>query len=94
MPHAALWVVQPLCHDIGKGVTPAVSMPHAALWVVQLHGLPISIKEIFSFNAARGFVGGAAGNSLGKSSTVDGFNAARGFVGGAATSMMIRRKKF
>ena len=36
------------------------------------------------FNAARGFVGGAAGMRMGSSSELAGFNAARGFVGGAA----------
>ena len=38
----------------------------------------------FRFNAARGFVGGAAGWSEGTRSQEIGFNAARGFVGGAA----------
>ena len=37
-----------------------------------------------SFNAARGFVGGAASNISPAYSPVKGFNAARGFVGGAA----------
>ena len=34
-------------------------MPHAALWVVQLRKLDDSINALVSFNAARGFVGGA-----------------------------------
>ena len=34
MPHAALWVVQPV-RDIPSERTFVVSMPHAALWVVQ-----------------------------------------------------------
>ena len=39
-----------------------VSMPHAALWVVQhLHELSYQVYLI-GFNAARGFVGGAAAN--------------------------------
>ena len=59
MPHAALWVVQrnptrraeDLCN---------VSMPHAALWVVQPYGIEnVSVRRE-CFNAARGFVGGAA----------------------------------
>ena len=58
-------------------------MPHAALWVVQqvydfslvLHG--------YCFNAARGFVGGAAAISTSDLDTLIGFNAARGFVDGA-----------
>ena len=60
MPHAALWVVQ--LHQIfaDEPTTRSVSMPHAALWVVQ-QGLPlIDIMRKHSFNAARGFVGGAA----------------------------------
>ena len=36
-----------------------VSMPHAALLVVQESGSSLIIKEKQSFNAARGFVGGA-----------------------------------
>ena len=59
MPHAALWVGQlkfaNLCqHDI------TVSMPHAALWVVQHCDLITSHRSERRFNAARGFVGGAA----------------------------------
>ena len=59
-------------------------MPHAALWVVQ-HGAALAYCTYASgFNAARGFVGGAAvvTNALVKKD--EGFNAARGFVGGAA----------
>ena len=58
MPHAALWVVQP--EHIASAIRAlVVSMPHAALWVVQLgrYKCPMTILE--SFNAARGFVGGA-----------------------------------
>ena len=59
MPHAALWVVQredfaPLKEE------KIVSMPHAALWVVQLLSGVQTSPEEFCFNAARGFVGGAA----------------------------------
>ena len=36
-----------------------VSMPHAALWVVQPISLPNVLIAFGSFNAARGFVGGA-----------------------------------
>ena len=37
-----------------------VSMPHAALWVVQPYGIEnVSVRRE-CFNAARGFVGGAA----------------------------------
>ena len=59
MPHAALWVVQRhrSTDFIGRA---RVSMPHAALWVVQLQK-PLSITAfVLCFNAARGFVGGAA----------------------------------
>ena len=35
-------------------------MPHAALWVVQQTSLMTWLPSIMSFNAARGFVGGAA----------------------------------
>ena len=39
---------------------------------------------MFCFNAARGFVGGAAIRHRGHGHHRRGFNAARGFVGGAA----------
>ena len=59
MPHAALWVVQ---HS--RLTSPlsqlAVSMPHAALWVVQLSNEECVRDAALCFNAARGFVGGAA----------------------------------
>ena len=42
-----------------------VSMPHAALWVVQPNSLAFSITKPCCFNAARGFVGGAANNTNG-----------------------------
>ena len=59
MPHAALWVVQP-CSRRAMSISRIVSMPHAALWVVQPF-LPNSYENYLeSFNAARGFVGGAA----------------------------------
>ena len=35
-------------------------MPHAALWVVQLFGSISVGSALYCFNAARGFVGGAA----------------------------------
>ena len=56
-------------------------MPHAALWVVQAGRMETKM-ETFGFNAARGFVGGAAMSSL-RLRGQKGFNAARGFVGGA-----------
>ena len=59
MPHAALWVVQqPTCSI--RSFTHPVSMPHAALWVVQRPRTPRLLVSLSSFNAARGFVGGAA----------------------------------
>ena len=59
-------------------------MPHAALWVVQQSGVLNIINANNGFNAARGFVGGAAQDAA-ISDLVDlRFNAARGFVGGAA----------
>ena len=61
MPHAALWVVQ---HKMLQSAILwiYVSMPHAALWVVQRRRRgEIHIRDARrSFNAARGFVGGAA----------------------------------
>ena len=59
MPHAALWVVQP---GMGAYQVPQqpVSMPHAALWVVQHDESDSTRKDFPGFNAARGFVGGAA----------------------------------
>ena len=45
-------------------------MPHAALWVVQLVGGMMSSAVSSSFNAARGFVGGAASMSTSASTTL------------------------
>ena len=59
MPHAALWVVQPLMSILLAGHL-AVSMPHAALWVVQPRRETSLWQIMGCFNAARGFVGGAA----------------------------------
>ena len=50
----------PLIARLDKQVS-AVSMPHAALWVVQRSKKEKSLWRIISFNAARGFVGGATG---------------------------------
>ena len=59
MPHAALWVVQPYeLHS--SGCDGHVSMPHAALWVVQPRDCLSFCEHVLGFNAARGFVGGAA----------------------------------
>ena len=59
MPHAALWVVQrERAHH--WCVWNRVSMPHAALWVVQPRVRDASGSGRHCFNAARGFVGGAA----------------------------------
>ena len=41
MPHAALWVVQPLAFTLADQILD-VSMPHAALWVVQQRKVPLS----------------------------------------------------
>ena len=65
-----------------------VSMPHAALWVVQQARRSQGRDSRRGFNAARGFVGGAAGKSTWLREHHCGFNAARGFVGGAAASGM------
>ena len=63
-------------------------IPHAALWVVQLEDFR-GIKECaWSFNAARGFVGGAAQRKQCISIDTRRFNAARGFVGGAAFDLL------
>ena len=59
-------------------------MPHAALWVVQHQARSSNQGSRHGFNAARGFVGGAAESGIGKMSRQFRFNAARGFVGGAA----------
>ena len=58
MPHAALWVVQP-GRRLHRVHVIWVSMPHAALWVVQPRTLTLHSGDV-GFNAARGFVGGAA----------------------------------
>ena len=60
MPHAALWVVQPEEATVFSQSGLGVSMPHAALWVVQQTCLDALDVRILGFNAARGFVGGAA----------------------------------
>ena len=59
-------------------------MPHAALWVVQQEFSSFVSEIHMSFNAARGFVGGAAAHDGRGRDQGAGFNAARGFVGGAA----------
>ena len=59
MPHAALWVVQ-LRERFFMHSLIMVSMPHAALWVVQHQIVNVGGLLLGSFNAARGFVGGAA----------------------------------
>ena len=59
MPHAALWVVQRIPTTDGS-VRREVSMPHAALWVVQPEWSEHKVSAPGGFNAARGFVGGAA----------------------------------
>ena len=61
MPHAALWVVQ-LWNEYLEENHYEVSMPHAALWVVQRIFAVKSKYGKICFNAARGFVGGAARN--------------------------------
>ena len=61
-----------------------VSMPHAALWVVQHWTTIPPAGGRRSFNAARGFVGGAATLNQTILTRAHSFNAARGFVGGAA----------
>ena len=59
-------------------------MPHAALWVVQPAQSKYVVWENQRFNAARGFVGGAAPIEGATADSQNRFNAARGFVGGAA----------
>ena len=58
-------------------------MPHAALWVVQRSNVAEMLSLWESFNAARGFVGGATANMSEMHMKLLSFNAARGFVGGA-----------
>ena len=86
MPHAALWVVQQNLSKEAHKISP-VSMPHAALWVVQRKMSLLLSPRLSCFNAARGFVGGAALDLQRDSETDSSFNAARGFVGGAASSL-------
>ena len=47
-------------------------MPHAALWVVQ-HYLVFDIATQVGFNAARGFVGGAAYDNIDNNATQHAF---------------------
>ena len=54
-------------------------MPHAALWVVQPVTGRFSKTRECSFNAARGFVGGATWIASKRSVSPTGFNAARGY---------------
>ena len=70
----------------------AVSMPHAALWVVQQNSDRKRKHRRNGFNAARGFVGGAAAQVDRFHRSRTGFNAARGFVGGAATKTAINNR--
>ena len=83
MPHAALWVVQQRARGKDSQAN-SVSMPHAALWVVQLLLSNCCKHHLICFNAARGFVGGAAESVPESYPCRTRFNAARGFVGGAA----------
>ena len=82
MPHAALLVVQAADDHIYNAFF-EVSMPHAALLVVQDSYSCSIVMSSLSFNAARGFVGGARLKPTCTSSCVGSFIAARGFVGGA-----------
>ena len=68
-------------------------MPHAALWVVQRLIPSLTQIAIPSFNAARGFVGGAATASNTSMRGLSGFNAARGFVGGATLRRRYLRRR-
>ena len=63
-------------------------MPHAALWVVQLLLSNCCKHHLICFNAARGFVGGAAESVPESYPCRTRFNAARGFVGGAAIHLV------
>ena len=83
MPHAALLVVQLKTEKRLSGIQ-LVSMPHAALWVVQPARNRKDLLVPGRFNAARGFVGGAAQSRESSRLLSPSFNAARGFVGGAA----------
>ena len=78
MPHAALWVVQPDSYPESL-VGVAVSMPHAALWVVQPSWELSHLVARLGFNAARGFVGGAALHGGRHALFTASFNAARGY---------------
>ena len=88
MPHAALWVVQPY-PSLRRDQRLEVSMPHAALWVVQRLLSKQLKRASWCFNAARGFVGGAAPFTSLLSVTIIRFNAARGFVCGAASGVLL-----
>ena len=84
MPHAALWVVQR-----GQESTPARAhilfqcRTRLCGWCSYVMAQVLLVA--MSFNAARGFVGGAAHEARETVRKVkSGFNAARGFVGGAA----------
>ena len=88
MPHAALWVVQLINGKVHGGKV-FVSMPHAALWVVQPLTTFFAGIKARGFNAARGFVGGAAYKDFTEYYRVWSFNAARGFVGGAASRSLL-----
>ena len=79
------------CSDSGRARLPPshLSMPHAAFWVVQPPARNPSWEPEVGFNAARGFVGGAATQVIAVFVfPYQGFNAARGFVGGAASSTL------
>ena len=85
MPHAALWVVQPLYDNEGnviRGFNAARGFVGGAAPTRRMVS-----STSHRFNAARGFVGGAAVLTIVKDGSGKGFNAARGFVGGAATNV-------
>ena len=58
---------------MGRRLKQWVSMPHAALWVVQLSPSRSVTARRASFNAARGFVGGAALLLSGEADSISGF---------------------
>ena len=82
MPHAALWVVQRMSGTHYFRLSLFQCRTRLCGWCSQLDQKGSFLWK--SFNAARGFVGGAAPTTTSPISCSLGFNAARGFVGGAA----------
>ena len=83
MPHAALWVVQPVAEAFLIAAENCFNAARGFVGGATVSRLVASAAP-WRFNAARGFVGGATILMDIFAGGTGSFNAARGFVGGAA----------